>query len=55
MKDSAKVVQNTVKSHYMQNVIKKKKWTEQQAAEKVNEFLVCKEPISLFVFMEKQK
>ena len=52
MKSQAQIIRATVKSLYMKTLIAKAGWTEQVAAEKVAEYLVCGKPISLYDYME---
>lgn len=52
MKSQAAIIQATIRSPYMQSMISKNGWSEQDAAYKVVGFLTCGQQISLHDFME---
>jgi len=54
MKSQASIIKNTVNGPYVVDVATRKGWTKQEAAEKVLEFILCGQKISLFDFMEAQ-
>ena len=52
MKTQTQIIENTVKSLYVQGVIKRKGWTERHAALMVVDYIMCGEKISLHDFLE---
>lgn len=52
MKSQAQIIEQKIRSPYVQGVICRKGWTEQHAAYLIVEFLVCGSNISLHDFLE---